>query len=124
MTAPIIPAPVGTNESLVTTIGNGPNNTQWAPPPVSATTPLLFNPNAPPPQFNVSSLQATQPPRSQPGRGGHHQHKQSYSKLPLLPRSSPTVMNELIMRGQEEKEEEEENVLDAAKRKNLPAWIR
>lgn len=68
----------------------------------------LFNPSAPPPVFNVSSLQA--PPA--PSRGRFHQKQASHSarapSLALL----------------EENAAASESTLDAAKRKNLPAWIR
>ena len=103
----------GTNERQAT----GPSHNEiWAIPPQA------LNVSAPPPIFNVSSLQAkgngggtssNAAPASSSVRSGREYHKTRESAAP------PSLA--LLEEGSEVTET---SSLDAAKRKNLPAWIR
>lgn len=74
----------------------------------------LFNPSAPPPAFNVSSLQAPTPLATGSARG-----VSAGAGARMSAAAAPSSLALL-----DENTEASESTLDAAKRKNLPAWIR
>lgn len=79
--------------------------------------PRLYNANAPPPVFNVSSSQAP-PPASTTAVGAGYQRQSSGGRAAAV----TTAQSPLALL--DEHSEGADIMLDAAKRKNLPAWIR
>lgn len=88
----------------------------------------LLNLNPPPPMFDVSSLQAGPPPSHSTSGGGEaggaragHQRNGSGGHRTTTTAVAPTPSPLALL---DENSEASEITLDAAKRKNLPAWIR
>lgn len=100
----------------------------WSIPPQQQPRPALsFPPNAPPPMFNVSRLQA--PPtqliaRTHPSSGYHKRHPDNNGNGGARAAVPLALLHHQNNAQEEEDEAETESSLEAAKRKNLPAWIR
>lgn len=89
--------------------------------PINPNNQRLYNANAPPPVFNVSSLQAP-PPVSTTGGGSGN--AAGYQRQPSGGRAAAVATAPSPLALLDEHSEGPDIMLDAAKRKNLPAWIR